>query len=57
MHTTEAYGGVEVRVQLHALVTSALDRCEWSASRPSQFTQGDVLPRTYSVAVWAVEVV
>jgi hypothetical protein len=32
----KTYWGVEV--ELHALLTSALDGCEWSASRPGHYT-------------------
>jgi hypothetical protein len=34
----KAYGGVDL--QIHILLTSALARGEWSASRPSRFTPG-----------------
>jgi hypothetical protein len=34
----------EVVVQLHAVLTSALDGDEWSASRPDRFTPGETVP-------------
>jgi hypothetical protein len=34
----------EMEVYLHAFLTSALDGCEWSASRPGRFTPGKELP-------------
>jgi hypothetical protein len=38
----KAYAGVDVYI--HIFLTSALDRCEWSASRPGRFTPGKELP-------------
>jgi len=37
-HAMKTYEGVEV--QLHAILTSSLDKGEWSASRPSRFIPG-----------------
>jgi hypothetical protein len=38
-------GGVEI--QLHAFLTAALDRDEWSASRAGRFTPGERSPGTH----------
>jgi len=37
-----------VEVELHALLTSALDGSEWSPSRPGSFTPG-----THRIGGWA----
>jgi len=34
----------EVEIQVHVFLTSALDRGEWSASRPCRFTPGERAP-------------
>jgi hypothetical protein len=40
---------LEVEVQLHAFLTSALDGLEWLASRRGRFNPGERLPVTVSV--------
>jgi len=37
-----SYGGVEL--ELHVLLTSVLDGCEWSAPCPGRFNPGDRPP-------------
>jgi len=49
-HTMKTYGGMEV--QLHACLTMALDRREWSASQPSHFTPRERAPCTYQIGDW-----
>jgi hypothetical protein len=53
-HAMKTYG--RVVTYLHAFLTSALDRREWSASRPSCFTPGerDTIPVLQDVG-WAPE--
>jgi hypothetical protein len=46
----KAYGGVDV--QTHIFLTSALDECEWSASRPCRFTLGERAPSTHWIGGW-----
>jgi len=41
----KTYGGVEV--ELHELLTFALDGCEWLASRPGRFTTEERAPGTH----------
>jgi hypothetical protein len=48
----KAYGGVDVRVQTHVFLTSALVRGEWSASRHGRFTPGERTPGTHWVGGW-----
>jgi len=36
-----------VEVQFHSFLTSALDGCEWSASRPDRFTPKEIGPGTH----------
>jgi hypothetical protein len=43
-YAMETYG--EVCIQMRILLTSALFRGEWSASRPSNFTPGEGVPGT-----------
>jgi hypothetical protein len=45
----KAYGGVDV--QIHVL-TSALARGEWSASRPGRFIAGERVPGTHWIEGW-----
>jgi len=49
-HTMKAYWGAEI--YLHALLTSALDSGDWSASRPSRFTPGKGAPGTHWKRNW-----
>jgi hypothetical protein len=46
----KTYGGVEV--QLHALVTSAMDGDERLASHPGRFTPRERVPRTHWTRGW-----
>jgi hypothetical protein len=46
----KAYEGIEV--QLHAFLTSALDRGEWSALRPGRFTTRERVPDTHWTGGW-----
>jgi len=39
-------------VQLHALLTSALDGGEWSASHPGRFTPRERAPGTHWIGGW-----
>jgi hypothetical protein len=53
-HITKTYWGVEL--WLHALLTSALDGGEWSASRPGGFTPGVRSPLSIAwEAEWVLE--
>jgi hypothetical protein len=36
-----------VYVQIHVFLTSALNGCEWPASRPGHFTSGERAPGTH----------
>jgi len=49
-HALKAYCGVEV--QLHAFLTSAQDRGEWSAIRPDRFTSGERAPGACWIGGW-----
>jgi hypothetical protein len=42
----------EVEVELHALLTSALDGGEWSALLPGRFTHGERNPGTHWIGGW-----
>jgi hypothetical protein len=46
----KSYWGVEV--QFHVFLTSALDGCEWSASRAGRFTPKERDPGTHWVGGW-----
>jgi len=46
-HDLKTYWGVEI--ELHALLNWALDRGEWSASRPSRFTPAVRAPNTHCI--------
>ena len=49
-HTMKAYGGMWVAHSLpYRLVTSVLDRCEWSASRSSRSPPGNEKVCTHSI--------
>jgi hypothetical protein len=39
-------------VQIHIFLTSALDRGEWSASRPGRVTPGERAPGTHWMGGW-----
>jgi hypothetical protein len=45
----DVWGG---EVQLHALLTSALDGGEWSTSLPCHFTPWEITPGTHSLGSW-----
>jgi hypothetical protein len=49
-HLAKENGGGEV--QLHAFLTSALDRGEWSASRSGRFTPGERASVTHWIGGW-----
>jgi hypothetical protein len=42
----KTYGGVDVQIQINALLTLAPVRGEWSTSRPGSFTLGKSNPGT-----------
>jgi hypothetical protein len=42
----------EIEEQLHAFLTSALDGCEWSASRPGRFSPKEWAPGTHWRGEW-----
>jgi len=44
-HAMKTHGGV--KVQLHAFISLALDRGEWSASHPGRFTPRERAPGTH----------
>jgi hypothetical protein len=44
------YGGGDVYI--HVFLTSALVGGEWSASRPSRFTPGEIAPGTRWIGGW-----
>jgi hypothetical protein len=46
----KAYGGMDVQIRI--FLTSALDGCEWSASRPGRFTPGGRAPGTHWIGGW-----
>jgi hypothetical protein len=41
-----------VEAQLHVFLTSALDGCEWSVSRPGRFTPRERAPGTHWIGGW-----
>jgi hypothetical protein len=45
----KTYGGVEIPPPF---LTSALDGCEWSASRPGRFTPREMAPGTQWIGGW-----
>jgi hypothetical protein len=47
----KAYGGTDVWI--HIFLTSALNRGEWSASRPCRFTPGETASDTHWMGRWA----
>jgi hypothetical protein len=49
-NTTNAYE--ELEVQLDPFLTSALDRGEWSDSRPGRFTPGKTAPVIHWIEGW-----
>jgi hypothetical protein len=50
-HAMKTYGGVDI--QPHAFLTSALNRCEWSASRSGRFKpEGKTLPHIHCIGGW-----
>jgi hypothetical protein len=49
-HTMKMYWGVEV--ELHVLLTSALDGGEWSVLRPGRFTPRERAPGTHWIGGW-----
>jgi hypothetical protein len=46
----KAYGGMDL--QIHIFLTSALNGDEWSASRPSSFTPGEIAPSSHWIGGW-----
>jgi hypothetical protein len=48
----KTYGGVDVQIQIHVLLTLALVGGEWSASRPGSFTLGKRTPDTHWIGGW-----
>jgi len=46
----KTYGGMDV--ELHSLLTSALDGGEWSASRPGRFTPKERASGTHWIRGW-----
>jgi hypothetical protein len=46
----KTYGGVEL--ELHALLTLAVDGDEWSASRPDHFTPRERVPGVHWIGDW-----
>jgi hypothetical protein len=51
-HFTNTYGGAEV--YLHALLASAVDGGEWSASNLGCFTPGEETPGTHWIEGWLI---
>ena len=49
-HAMKLHGRVEL--QLHIFLTSTLDKCKQSDSRPSRFINGAAAPFSYHVADW-----
>jgi hypothetical protein len=48
----KAYGGVDIYIYLHILLTSALAGGEWSASCPARFTPVGKGPSTHWIGDW-----
>jgi hypothetical protein len=46
------YWGGGVEIQLHVLLTSALDGDEWSLSLPGRFTPSERAPGTHWIGGW-----
>jgi hypothetical protein len=42
----------EVEVQIHAFLTSALDGCQWSVSRPGRFILRERAPGNHCIGGW-----
>jgi hypothetical protein len=49
-HAMKTYVGMEV--QLHTLLTSAIDGGKWSVSRPGRFIPSEGLPVTRGIGGW-----